>query len=503
MRILGLLLACCLAPSAIEAQTPDAREGAAILSARVSGIDVDRISAGLRRDIDALVGTPLNWAHVWTLASRIEQERPGVAASVRAIPADDDSARVVFFVARLEDDRRLEQNINARYTIESAHVEGLPEQGISPTLQADIQALVGTSVDHDALEALTKRLRGELPGYTIDRRMSRGTRRGQLHLEFTVQKGEDLRWLRFAPSQSKFLYHSEQGWGGRLDVRIGDHDWRVTPLLAIDYRDDLVEEYGGFGVRVENRKIGSDRLGVSFEVSWFDQTWQGTTLTALAANPDIPEAYRSRRTVAPSAMFAITPHLSVRGGVTITELESLSRSPASQMANTANLSFGYDQQWRQAEGTQRFEGRFDMRGGADALQSDLLYTRYLGRVRYEYERRSSLVLVSGMAGRITSDGNQAPLFERFTLGDSSTLRGWNKYDIAPAGGERMFHASAEYRQHGFAFFFDLGSVWDRATPSRTRTSAGLGYHRDNVFITLGFPINTDDVDAMFMAGVRF
>jgi hypothetical protein len=502
MRFLVLLFALCVASTAIAAQTPDAPEGTLIVSAQISGIDDDRISPGLRRDIDALVGTPFNSMTAWALASRIEQERPGVAASVRAIPSAD-GARVVFFVARLEDDRRVEENINARYTIESAHVEGLPEQGISQGLQADIQALVGTSVDHDALEKMTKRLRGELPGYDVDRKMSRGTRRGQLHVEFTVRKGEELRWLHFAAAQSKFLYHSEQGWGGLLNIRIGERDWRVTPMVAIDNRDDLVEEYSGFGVRFENRRIGTDRLGVSFEVSWLDQTWEDATLTALAVNPAIPEAYRNRTTVAPSVMFAITSHLSVTGGVSINELESLSLSPASQAANAAILSFGYDQEWRHADWTQRLEALFDVRGGADALQSDLLYTRYFGRARYEYERGSSMVLASGMAGRITSDGNQAPLFERFTLGDSSTLRGWNKYDIAPVGGEYMFHASAEYRYHGLAFFFDLGSLWNRDTDSRVRTSTGVGYHRDNVFFTLGFPINTDDVDAMFMAGVRF
>src|SRR6478735_1117317 len=38
----------------------------------------------------------------------------------------------------------------------------------------------------------------------------------------------------------------------------------------------------------------------------------------------------------------------------------------------------------------------------------------------------------------------APLFERFTLGDSSTLRGWSKFDLAPVGGTRVAHGSLEY-----------------------------------------------------------
>ena len=39
---------------------------------------------------------------------------------------------------------------------------------------------------------------------------------------------------------------------------------------------------------------------------------------------------------------------------------------------------------------------------------------------------------------------RAPLFERFTLGDSRTLRGWSKFDVAPVGGSRVAHGSLEY-----------------------------------------------------------
>ena len=76
-----------------------------------------------------------------------------------------------------------------------------------------------------------------------------------------------------------------------------------------------------------------------------------------------------------------------------------------------------------------------------------------------------------MAGGITGT---APLFERFTLGDSMTLRGWDKYDIAPAGGDRMFHTSIEYRYTGVALFLDAGSVWDAGTERKVRVSTGFG-----------------------------
>ena len=69
--------------------------------------------------------------------------------------------------------------------------------------------------------------------------------------------------------------------------------------------------------------------------------------------------------------------------------------------------------------------------------------------------------------------DHAPLFERFTLGDSATLVGWDKYDIAPAGGDRVVYSSIEYRYTGLALFLDVGSVWDANTERRVRVSDRL------------------------------
>ena len=496
------LLFCLSAPS--WGQTPDdAPEGTSIASVQVSGIDDDRLSPGLRRDIDALVNTPLEWARVRALAARIEEERPGVVASVRARPTPENTARVVFLVARVDTGDRHDQNVNARYTIESATIEGAPEPGVSQALRDEVEALVGTRVDSEVLRRISEELRRDLPGYDVNRRLSRGSERGRLRLVFDVRRGEGLRWLHFAPSPSKLLFHSEQGWSGLLDLAIGTRDWRVAPVFALDNRDDLIEEYSGFGVRIETRKIGTERLGATLELSWFEQTWQDETLAALTLNPRVPEAYRSRSTVSPWAAFALTPHLRVGGGVSITELESLSRSPASQMANAALLSVGYDQEWKTSGGIHRVDAQFDLRRGVEALSSDLIYKRYLLTGRYRYEWGRNELLASAATGAITPDDHRAPLFDRFTLGDSTTLRGWSKYDIAPLGGDRMLNSSIEYRNRGLAVFFDAGSVGDSGAEIPVRTSTGFGYHADHVFITLGFPLNTDSVRAMFMAGVRF
>ena len=95
----------------------------------------------------------------------------------------------------------------------------------------------------------------------------------------------------------------------------------VQPVFSWDTADDLIEEYSGFGVRVESRRLGTDRLGFFFEWSTSDPDWREPTLLALALNPQIPGAYDNRMSVTPLLKFAFLPQLSVAGGVGITELE--------------------------------------------------------------------------------------------------------------------------------------------------------------------------------------
>jgi outer membrane protein assembly factor BamA len=136
-----------------------------------------------------------------------------------------------------------------------------------------------------------------------------------------------------------------------------------------------------------------------------------------------------------------------------------------------------------------------------ALGSDLAYTRQFAQAHYVFEQHHSKVRADVIFGRLT--GGPAPLFERFSLGDSQTLRGWDKYIFAPIGGNRVWHQSIEYSYRGFGYFLDAGSVWDQGSDARVRVSTGVGYGRDNLFMTFAVPLNADDMGAKFMAGFRF
>ena len=495
----ALLLALLALPLTARAQPTDPPDGAIVASAQVSGFDLGRLSPGLQEDIARLAGGALDRARLNELAARIEEEQPRYVAAVRVVTVPADVVRVVFVVAHMRDqDRR--GDANARYLIERVETRGISESDLADNLNAEVQTLVGKPLGSEDVDQVEAKVRTAFPDYEVSRRVIRGRRSGEIRLLFILDKRESARWLRFAPMKSNLLYHSDQGWGALMDFPISGGNFRVTPILALDHGDELIEEYSGFGVRVESRKLGTERLGASFEWTTFDQDWRDVTLAALAANPGIPGAYDDRTTVTPLVNFAVTRQLSVGGGVAITEIEPLSGAPESQMANAYLGRVRFDTRWEQGAADHAVDAQFTVRSASETLESDFTYTRYFGQAEYAYRRSQHTVLVSGLAGGV--DGT-APLFERFSLGDSQTLRGWNKYDIAPAGGERVFHTSLEYRYSGLAFFLDSGTVWDTGADKRVRVAAGLGFHSDPFFMTLGFPLNTDDVRAVFTTGVRF
>jgi outer membrane protein assembly factor BamA len=171
------------------------------------------------------------------------------------------------------------------------------------------------------------------------------------------------------------------------------------------------------------------------------------------------------------------------------------------MANATAASLDYDRAWKNGDSdlAHSTAGGFFVRIGTRQLESDHVYQRYLGQGAYRLAFGRHHIQVAGMAGRING---QAPMFERFTLGDSTTLRGWDKYAIAPAGGDRVAYSSVEYRYTGLALFLDTGSVWNANTERRVRVSTGFGLHYGPAFVVVGFPLNTDNLTAVVTLGLR-
>ncbi len=402
--------------------------------------------------------------------------------------------------AAAQDSKQPDPNVNLKYVIETAVIRWLPASE-RRRFDDDLQALAGRRADSDEVHAFETRLREALPEYVISRRTARGTEPGRIRLIFEVRKADWARWLRFEAQDLNLIYHSDQGWGSKLPLSISSGDVLISPIFAIDVGDELIEEYGGFGLRIESRRLGTERLGFLFDWSTYDQTWRNATVDALALNPGVPALYSNRMTVAPVLKFAITRQVSVDGGVRITELDPLEDGGESRMANAALFAVSFSERPRETTGPRQWvEGSFTVRAGLPSLESDFDYRRYFVQGRYTHGRGRQVIVLSGNAGRIEGE---APLFERFTLGDSRTLRGWDKYDIGPLGGSRVAYGSLEYRYRAFGTFVDAGSVWDQGGARKLRVSTGLTFHTGPVFMTVGFPVNTDELRAVFTMGVRF
>ena len=500
MRTFGLLLTLLtVTPQATTDQKLAVPEGTVITSAQVTGFDVDRLSPGLRDAIRDLAGTPLKQERLDELARRIEAERPRYVAAVRTVMEPGGEARVFFLVGRQEQVDR-DQNINARYVVEQADITGVPDAEVPQAIRDDLQALAGKRLDSPEADRLQDRLERELTSYDVSRRIQRGSETGRIRLVYEAHKKELPNWLPFERLRSNALYHSEHGWGTYLDLGIGDRNIRFTPIVAIDNSDDLIEEYTGYGLRFEARKLGTRRLGASLEWSSFDQDWETATLETLTSHPEIPGTYSSRSTFTPLLKFAFSPDLSISAGVSIAELDPFVAGTQSHMANAGVASLAFDRQWRgTGPATHTVDANFGMRFGARNLQSDFSYNRYLGDGWYRFDYGRHHIQATGMAGQITG---QAPLFERFTLGDSKTLRGWDKYDVAPAGGDRLLYSSVEYRYTGVGLFLDVGSVGTTDSERRARVSTGFSFHAGPAFLVVGFPLNTDKLTAIVAFGLR-
>src|SRR4029077_14434955 len=101
---------------------------------------------------------------------------------------------------------------------------------------------------------------------------------------------------------------------------------------------------------------------------------------------------------------------------------------------------------------------YSLRAATQVLESDAVFARHQTDARYRLRRGHQDLSVGFLAGTISG---QAPLYERFILGNAETLRGWNKFDLDPLGGSHMAHGSIDYTYRGFLVLYDTGAVWDR------------------------------------------
>jgi outer membrane protein assembly factor BamA len=98
------------------------------------------------------------------------------------------------------------------------------------------------------------------------------------------------------------------------------------------------------------------------------------------------------------------------------------------------------------------------------------------------------------------------MFERFSLGNTGALRGYNKFDFAPLGGDRVVYGSLDYRYRKITVFYDVGSVWDAGEEITVRPSVGLGVgnsEKQDFFLGVAVPLIESGMTPTFMVVGRF
>jgi outer membrane translocation and assembly module TamA len=168
-------------------------------------------------------------------------------------------------------------------------------------------------------------------------------------------------------------------------------------------------------------------------------------------------------------------------------------------AGTADVQYAHDMETQNGIG-HHIGAAYSLRTATRVLDSDFVYTRHFWTVDYALSKGRHLVGAHFQGGLIT--GN-APLFERFSLGNSYTLRGWDKFDVAPLGGARSAHGSLEYRYNPFQVFYDVGTVWNPNETAHVRHALGFGLVlKCGAFVSLAFPVRLNHVSPVFMLGFR-
>jgi len=387
-----------------------------------------------------------------------------------------------------------EFNVNSRYTIEAVELPREVASGISRALREDLENLIGQKFNPAAMNEVARRIRDELNVRTVVPRLLRGSSPDQVKVVMDVAgKRVDL-------SVPQLLYESNEGLSGAVNGTLIAGDNRFTAGLISD-GDELVERYTGIRTRYENRHLGSDRIRFRFEFDSYHEQWNRSTLNALGQSTEGADLYRTRQNFEPMITIQVAKPLTVSFGAGFQRFETEVPGERAQFANAAITNVQYLQQFEGGVFDQQvLQADYNLRLATKALDSDFAYTRHRWEVRYTIAQGRQSFSDEAVAGFIAGP---APLFERFQLGTSSMLRGWNKWEVDPLGGSRVLYNSVEYRYGFFEAFYDAGAVWDPGQDMIVRHSLGVGVRKNSVLVATAFPIRGGRASPVFMVGMNY
>jgi hypothetical protein len=398
-----------------------------------------------------------------------------------------------------------ELNVNKRYTVDTVIVAGKgwktnvadqQNDRLSPGLRKDLLALIGQKLNPGILDGLSSRLKKEFAARDVSHHVLRGDTPDHVRIEFEVVPSRTA----IDATVTKFLYDSKQGWSGSGAVGFTAHQNTFLFGMASD-GDTLNERFAGISARYENKNLGTDRLGLRFKFESYHQQWNQSTLDALESNPaQTSQAYRTRQNFEPTATIALAKPLTLEIGVGFQRFQYQYPSAHYEAANALISTLRYHRRLADSDYPQDVDAAYTLRAATKLLNTDFTYTSHVVGLHYRLAHGKHQVIDQVQAGSI---GGQAPLSDRFVAGNSYYLRGWNKYDIDPIGGNRLVHNSIEYRYGPFQAFYDAGAVWDSGQPATPRHSVGVGFKESIFSLALAFPVKSGHVEPIVMIGMIY
>jgi hypothetical protein len=393
-------------------------------------------------------------------------------------------------------------NVNARYTIESVHVLGAKMVRLSQPLRGELDQVVGQKLDNPHLDKIAEQIKRELHVSDVSVKVEKGATPEHVRVDFEIRNSHKQ---DFDLNVARFLYNSRLGWTGEggATTRISGN---ALSFSLVDDGDALAERFAGVRAGFERDHIGTDRLRLRFDFASYHDQWNPATLAA--ANPS--DLYRTRQSFSPLATLVLAAPLEFSFGADFARFRppaGYAVSAKTESSNAVVSTLRYHGSWGSAPDSDKDQQEHDVRGsysirvGTHMLEGDLAYTRQLAEARYKYRRGRSAIEIGFLAGRIAG---AAPMFERFTAGNSVILRGWDKYQLDPLGASHLVQGSLDYSWRGFQAFYDTGAVWDRAPEREQKQSLGCGYKaKDGFQIAMAFPVRSGRTTPVFYAGLNF
>jgi hypothetical protein len=387
-------------------------------------------------------------------------------------------------------------NVNAKYTVESVEVSGQKNWHISDSLRAEVNKMIGSKLDYQALDRLADRIKKELHVPTVSVNVDKGTVPDHVVVDFEVPKAHEQ---PVELNVAKFLYDSKSGWNGEGAGSTTVKGNKFTFGMISD-NDALIERYTGIRAKYERKHLGTDRLRFRFEFDSYHEQWNSTTLVASEG----AGLYRTRESFIPEATLVLFTPLELDFGASFSRFRPEQPGANTESSNAVVSTLRYHQRWGSEQDksgqTQELNASYSMRAGIRAFETDADFTRQMGQARYRYKRDHNTVEVGFIAGEINGD---APLWEKFVAGNATVLRGWNKFDLDPLGGSHIAHGSIDYGFHWLQVFYDVGAIWDTAEERAPKQSVGAGYKKDGFQLAVAFPIRSVRVEPVFYAGLNF